>query len=172
MSKTPTRLYTVKHKSTGVTRLVESTTTHAALGHVVRDEYTVDRPDPKTVANLVIAGVVVETAGVYAAPSDLGHSVTLDVVDEREDRTSGPGVEPANTTTATSGETSLDSGEELYRSAVSAIRAEGLVSVSFVQRHLQLGYNHAARLVERMEQEGIVSAPDLHGVRTLLPTSA
>ncbi|MBE1236993.1 DNA translocase FtsK [Phaeovibrio sulfidiphilus] len=64
-----------------------------------------------------------------------------------------------------------DDGEDgdLYSQAIAVILREGKVSVSFVQRHLQIGYNRAARLVERMENEGVVSAPNHVGKREILP---
>ena len=59
-------------------------------------------------------------------------------------------------------------GDELYQEAVQIVVREQRASTSFVQRHLQIGYNRAARLIERMETEGIVSAPDRVGKREVL----
>ncbi|MGE5442353.1 MAG: DNA translocase FtsK, partial [Bacteroidota bacterium] len=63
-----------------------------------------------------------------------------------------------------------DDGEsdELYRDAVAIVLNEGKASTSFVQRRLQIGYNRAARLVERMESEGLVSKADRVGRREVL----
>ena len=41
-------------------------------------------------------------------------------------------------------------------------------STSYIQRRLQIGYNRAASLIERMEQEGVVSSPYHKGVREVL----
>ena len=43
-------------------------------------------------------------------------------------------------------------------------------STSYIQRRLQIGYNRAASLVERMENEGVVSAPNHAGKREVLMT--
>ncbi|MEN3165148.1 DNA translocase FtsK [Tistrella mobilis] len=57
---------------------------------------------------------------------------------------------------------------DIFAQAVSLILREDKVSVSFIQRHLQIGYNRAARLVERMESEGMISPPDHVGRRQIL----
>ncbi len=59
-------------------------------------------------------------------------------------------------------------GDELYDKAVALVAREGKASTSFVQRHLQIGYNRAARLIEKMEAEGVVSAADRVGRREVL----
>lgn len=50
--------------------------------------------------------------------------------------------------------------DELYEKAVSLIEMAGYGSTSMIQRRLKIGYNRAARLMERMEEEGIVGPPD------------
>jgi S-DNA-T family DNA segregation ATPase FtsK/SpoIIIE len=60
------------------------------------------------------------------------------------------------------------SGDALYDQAVALVIREGKASTSFVQRHLMIGYNRAARLIERMETEGVVSKPDRVGKREVL----
>jgi len=59
-------------------------------------------------------------------------------------------------------------GDELYRQALELVLREGKVSTSFIQRHLQIGYNRAARIVEQMEKEGIISSANHVGKREIL----
>ncbi len=63
-----------------------------------------------------------------------------------------------------------EDGDEasLYDQAVALVVREGKASTSFVQRHLQIGYNRAARLIERMEKEGVVGPPNHVGKREIL----
>ncbi|GIK97921.1 MAG: hypothetical protein BroJett029_21300 [Alphaproteobacteria bacterium] len=61
-----------------------------------------------------------------------------------------------------------DSGDALYDQAVALVCRERKASTSFVQRHLQIGYNRAARLIERMEKEGVVSQANHVGKREVL----
>ena len=56
-------------------------------------------------------------------------------------------------------------GNELYDMAVDLVQREGKASTSFLQRHLKLGYNRAATLIEQMEREGVVSAANHVGKR-------
>ena len=58
--------------------------------------------------------------------------------------------------------------DELYKKAVDLIKAEGRASTSFLQRKLQIGYNRAARIMETMENEGIVGQANHVGKREIL----
>jgi len=58
--------------------------------------------------------------------------------------------------------------DELYEHAVALVTRERKASVSFIQRCLQIGYNRSARLVDRMEAEGIVSSANHVGKREVL----
>ena len=55
-----------------------------------------------------------------------------------------------------------------YAQALQIVAKEGRASTSFLQRKLRIGYNSAARLIERMEQDGHVSSPDHVGRRKVL----
>jgi DNA segregation ATPase FtsK/SpoIIIE, S-DNA-T family len=56
----------------------------------------------------------------------------------------------------------------LYDQAVAVVVREGKASTSFIQRHLQIGYNRAAKLIEQMEKEGVVSQANHVGKREVL----
>ena len=58
--------------------------------------------------------------------------------------------------------------DELYQSALEIIKSEGKASTSFLQRKLQIGYNRAARIIDMMEADGIVSKANHVGKRDLL----
>ena len=58
--------------------------------------------------------------------------------------------------------------DELYQTAVDIIKSEGKASTSFLQRKLQIGYNRAARIIDMMEIEGIVSKANHVGKRDVL----
>jgi S-DNA-T family DNA segregation ATPase FtsK/SpoIIIE len=61
-----------------------------------------------------------------------------------------------------------DAETQLYRKAVQTVAESQKASTSYLQRQLRLGYNNAARLIERMEKDGVVSAPDHVGRREVL----
>ena len=58
--------------------------------------------------------------------------------------------------------------DELYQQALEIIRSEGKASTSFLQRKLQIGYNRAARIIDMMESDGIVSKANHVGKRDVL----
>ena len=65
---------------------------------------------------------------------------------------------------------SLDAGDEdeLFKKATEMIKSEGKASTSFLQRKLQIGYNRAARIIDMMEEKGIVSKANHVGKREVL----
>jgi len=84
----------------------------------------------------------------------------IDDLTEDEGTAQGiPGFEPAG---------GDGSGDALYDQAVALVAREQKASTSFVQRHLQIGYNRAARIIEQMEKEGVVSTANHVGRREVL----
>ena len=82
-----------------------------------------------------------------------------DVTDDETAANGIPGFEPAG---------GGGSGDDLYDQAVALVAREQKASTSFVQRHLQIGYNRAARIIEQMEKEGVVSTANHVGKREVL----
>jgi S-DNA-T family DNA segregation ATPase FtsK/SpoIIIE len=66
------------------------------------------------------------------------------------------------------GESEDSESDQLYDQAIALVARERKCSTSFIQRYLQIGYNRAARIVERMEREGVVSAANHVGKREVL----
>jgi len=64
--------------------------------------------------------------------------------------------------------TADDATDELYNQALDIIKTEGKASTSFLQRKLQIGYNRAARIIDMMEEKGIVSKANHVGKREVL----
>jgi S-DNA-T family DNA segregation ATPase FtsK/SpoIIIE len=62
----------------------------------------------------------------------------------------------------------LAEGGDLYQQAVAIVKRDRKASTSYIQRRLQIGYNRAASLMERLEQEGIVGQPNHSGKREIL----
>ena len=61
-----------------------------------------------------------------------------------------------------------DSGDDLYDKALAIVARERKATTSYIQRRLEIGYNRAARLIERMEDEGVISKPNHQGKREVL----
>ena len=62
----------------------------------------------------------------------------------------------------------LAEGGDLYQQAVAIVKRDRKASTSYIQRRLQIGYNRAATIMERMEEEGIVGQPNHAGKREIL----
>jgi S-DNA-T family DNA segregation ATPase FtsK/SpoIIIE len=60
------------------------------------------------------------------------------------------------------------SGDDLYDKALAIVARERKATTSYIQRRLQIGYNRAASLIERMEHDGVVSKPNHKGLREVL----
>ncbi|MDO9432767.1 MAG: DNA translocase FtsK 4TM domain-containing protein [Phenylobacterium sp.] len=71
-----------------------------------------------------------------------------------------------------SGDEGGGSGDDLYDRAVAVVTRDRKASTSYVQRRLQVGYNRAASLIERMEHEGVVSPANHAGKREVLVGAA
>jgi S-DNA-T family DNA segregation ATPase FtsK/SpoIIIE len=99
-----------------------------------------------------------EVEQVVAFLKNQGEPTYLEAVTEEEDEI------PAGAMPGGNGEP----GDDLYDQAVALVLRERKASTSFVQRHLQIGYNRAARLIERMEAEGVVSGANHVGKRDVL----
>jgi len=101
-----------------------------------------------------------EVESMVAFIKSQGEPDYIDDVTEDETAANGiPGFEPFG---------NEGSGDELYDRAVALVASEQKASTSFVQRHLQIGYNRAARIIEQMEKEGVISTANHVGRREVL----
>ena len=64
-----------------------------------------------------------------------------------------------------------DEDEELISKSIDLIKQSNKASTSYLQRNFQIGYNKAARIMEALEQRGVVSAPNHTGKRDILITN-
>ena len=97
-----------------------------------------------------------EVAAVTDFLRDLGEPDYVDSVTEDDDIAAGiPGF-------------AGESGDDLYDNAVNIVLRERKASTSFLQRHLKIGYNRAASLIDRMEAEGVISSANHVGKREVL----
>jgi len=62
----------------------------------------------------------------------------------------------------------LSESNDIYDQAVAIVLRDRKASTSYIQRRLSIGYNRAASLIERMEQEGLISAANHAGKREIL----
>jgi DNA segregation ATPase FtsK/SpoIIIE, S-DNA-T family len=100
-----------------------------------------------------------------------GRPSYLDAVTAGEDEDGGSGAGGADTPIFDKGEFGAEGGD-LYDQAVAVVLRDKKASTSYIQRRLQIGYNRAASLMERMENEGIVGAANHAGKREILLETA
>ena len=97
---------------------------------------------------------------------------TPEYIDEvTEGENESPFLPPAGESSG-GGAGGASGADALYDQAVAIVCSERRASTSFVQRHLQIGYNRAARIIERMEADGVISKPNHAGKREVLARSA
>jgi len=102
-----------------------------------------------------------EVEAVVEYLREQGEPAYIEDITEAGDEESGP-VLPGF------GEIGPDGERSLYEQAVTLVAREGKASTSFIQRHLQIGYNRAARLIEQMEKDGVVGPANHVGKREVL----
>ncbi|MDD2653307.1 MAG: DNA translocase FtsK 4TM domain-containing protein [Sulfurimonas sp.] len=76
-------------------------------------------------------------------------------------------VEDSEAASASMGE-SYEELDPMFEEAKNVVLADRKTSISYLQRKLQIGYNKSARLIEQLENEGILSAPNSKGIRDIL----
>ena len=99
-----------------------------------------------------------EVESVVAFLRTQGEPAYVEEVTEAPD----PDAGPSSITEASEGE------KGLFDQAVAVVAREGKASTSFIQRHLNIGYNRAAKLIEQMEREGIITQANHAGKREIL----
>ncbi len=105
-----------------------------------------------------------EVEKVVAHLKSQGQPEYLDAITSDEDG----GADEDDGEAAAAGSMDAEEGGDLYDRAVAIVLRDRKCSTSYIQRRLSVGYNKAASLVERMEKEGVVGAPNHSGKRTIL----
>ena len=100
-----------------------------------------------------------EVEAVVTYLKSQGEPAYVDSVTDEEILAAGPGG---------GGNGGGEGGDALYDQAVALVCRERKASTSFVQRHLKIGYNRAARLVEQMESQGVIGPANHVGKREVL----
>jgi DNA segregation ATPase FtsK/SpoIIIE, S-DNA-T family len=103
-----------------------------------------------------------EVEKVVAFLREQGEPAYLDDVTEPVDSSNDPDSGMSGIAGASDGD------KTLFDQAVDVVAREGKASTSFIQRHLNIGYNKAAKLIEQMEKEGIVGPANHVGKREIL----
>ncbi|HEX8167399.1 MAG TPA: DNA translocase FtsK, partial [Beijerinckiaceae bacterium] len=113
-----------------------------------------------------------EVEKVVAHLKRQGRPAYLDAVTSEEDGEGGSGEGGgADTPIFDKGEFGAE-GADVYDQAVAVVLRDKKASTSYIQRRLQIGYNRAASLMERMEHEGIVGPANHAGKREILLETA
>ncbi|MBP2940133.1 DNA translocase FtsK, partial [Escherichia coli] len=65
-------------------------------------------------------------------------------------------------------ERELEENDPLFEPAILLVVENQKASISLIQRHFRIGYNRAARIIERLESKGIITSPDANGSRNII----
>jgi S-DNA-T family DNA segregation ATPase FtsK/SpoIIIE len=115
-----------------------------------------------------VHGPFVSDEAVERVVTFLRNQAKPDYIDEvTEGEHESPFI-PSGDDGAAGGSSSSGGDDEMYDRAIDVVCRERKASTSFVQRHLQIGYNRAARIIERMEAEGVISQANHAGKREVL----
>lgn len=106
---------------------------------------------------------MIRVHGPYAPEEDL-HKV----VDFLRDQGPSPIVQTSFPAETSAQDAESESGDELYEKAKDLVMDTGQASASLIQRRLRVGYPRAARMIEMMQEEGIVSPPLRDGRREVV----
>ena len=87
----------------------------------------------------------------------------MDILDSPDDGSTGSAVMDAMLGTSTG-----DEDDDLFSQAIAIVVRDQRASTSYLQRRLKIGYNKAAGVIDRLEEEGIISAPNHAGKREVL----
>ncbi|MCB9970927.1 MAG: DNA translocase FtsK 4TM domain-containing protein [Hyphomonas sp.] len=87
----------------------------------------------------------------------------MDILDAPDDGSTGSAVMDAMLGTSTG-----DEDDDLFAQAIAIVVRDQRASTSYLQRRLKIGYNKAAGLIDRLEEEGVISAPNHAGKREVL----
>jgi len=109
-----------------------------------------------------------EVEGVVAFLRSQGEPVYNDDVTSADEEEGSSGSSGGGSSGNGLGGGGYDGETSLFDQAVAIVAREGKASTSFIQRHLSIGYNRAAKLIEQMEKEGIVSQANHVGRREVL----
>ena len=131
-----------------------------AVGQTTTPEAAAAAVTPDQVVQPIVQAPTTETVAGEAVPADTA-GVTAET---QTDQTQTGAVESAPQT--------QPKVDPLYDKAAELVVETGRPSISFVQRQLRIGYNRAARLLENMEQAGVVSPVNEAGIRTVLTPAA
>jgi len=114
-----------------------------------------------------------EVEKVVAHLKEQGRPAYLDAVTAGEDEDSGSAAGGASADGPVFDKGSFgEEGSDLYDQAIAVVLRDKKASTSYIQRRLQIGYNRAASLMERMEKEGIVGPANHAGKRDILLETA
>ena len=115
-----------------------------------------------------VHGPFVSDADVEKVVDDLKSKASPAYIENITDENAIEGSEVMNAMFSGGAGSDGEKVDELYDEAVAIIAREGKASTSFIQRCLQIGYNRAARIIEEMEKQGVVSKANATGKREVL----